>query len=98
MAQTEMNPDGSCPDCGHKPIIGEWPFPCDGRDHRILGGLAFFPKGVTREYASPLPINPFERPQVSRDWLNPDGTTRPMVDGEWEKAHLPEAEGAVDIV
>lgn len=83
-----MNKDGSCPDCGHTPQIGEWPYPCAGRDHILYVRLAIFGSGRTPDYAPPMPFNPITEPVVTRDWINPDGTVRPQSPGETPKEHV----------
>lgn len=41
------------------------------------------------DFAAPAPFQPFTEPVVTRDWLNPDGTTRPMKRDEWTRGNVP---------
>ncbi len=78
-----------CRDCQHDIQIGEWPFDCANKGHTLYVRLAVLGKGLTREYAPPMPINPMKGPTVDRMWLNPDGTTREMKRDEWVGRHVP---------
>lgn len=76
--------DGVCSDCGHTIQVGEWPFACGGHgDHILYMRLSFMPSGRTVDYAPPTPISPIKEPQMTRTWLNPDGSTREMHPREW---------------
>ena len=78
--------DGICNDCGKKVVAGMWPFDCGGHgDHIMYVRLAVLGKGRTREFAPPMPLNPIDGPQITRDWMNADGTTRPMAPDEYNK-------------
>ncbi len=82
---------GVCDDCGHEIRIGEWPYDCgstDPKSHILMMRLGFQPSGRTVDYAPPTPISPFKGPQLTRDWMEPDGTTRPMKDGEYSKSFV----------
>lgn len=82
--------DGLCDDCGKRVQIGEWPFDCDNHGHALLIRLAILPSGRTKEYAPPTPINPMPGNHITRDWMNPDGSTRPMAPDEWNKNYVGE--------
>lgn len=75
--------NGICDDCFREIQIGEWPYDCAGKGHILYIRLAFQPQGRTVDYAPPMPINPVKEPKVDRQWMNPDGTTRPMKQDEW---------------
>jgi hypothetical protein len=77
--------NGVCDDCKHEIQMGEWPFDCAGRGHILYIRLAILGRGRTKEYDPPMPLSPIKGPQITRDWLNPDGTTRPMASDEYNK-------------
>lgn len=47
---------------------------------RVFSVCAF--KMGVKEYEPPTPFNPMSKPSITRDWMNPDGTTRPMSQAE----------------
>lgn len=80
--------NGVCDDCGKTIQVGEWPFGCEDRGHTLYIKLAFIGKGRTKDYAPPTPLNPIKEPSITRDWMNLDGSTRPMEKGEWNKSFV----------
>ena len=80
--------NGVCPDCIHEIQVGEWPFACAGKGHILYMRLSFIPSGREKEYAPPMPISPIKEPQMTRTWLNPDGSTREMHPSEWCKTNV----------
>lgn len=85
--------DSTCGDCGEVTQIGMWPFACAGRGHIMYQRLAVRGSGIQKDYAPPLPINPISEPVITRDWMNADGSLRPMKPDEWEKNHVTYVEG-----
>ena len=92
--------DGKCLDCGRIIQIGMWPYRCNGelgsRKHLEMTRLAYGPRKYDGETAAPLPINPIDKPQVTRDWMEttPDGraTFTPMSSSQYDHTNLPDLE------
>ena len=42
-----------------------------------------------QDFAPPMPFQPFTEPQVTRDWMEKDGTIRPMKKDEWTRGNVP---------
>lgn len=83
--------NGVCDDCKHEIRIGEWPYDCGSDNpssHILYIKLMFQPSGRTTEYAPPTSMSPMKGPQITRDWMNADGSTRPMKENEWNKEYV----------
>jgi len=89
--------NGMCDDCGRVIGIGEWPYDCGHKGHTLLSKLAFMPSGRTTDYAPPMPINPMDKPVVTRDWINPDGTVRAQKPDEWCRENAIYTEPGVNL-
>lgn len=90
--------NGVCLDCGRVIQIGMWPYRCNGdlgsTKHLEMTRLAYGPRRYDGETAPPLPINPINGPQITRDFMEigPDGkaTFTPMKSDQYDNSNLPD--------
>lgn len=61
---------------------------CGNPVEKIFSRPVFRNGPIVNHYPPPS-YQPFTEPVVTRDWLNPDGTTRPMKKDEWIKSNVP---------
>lgn len=60
--------------------------PCELR--KLFSVCSLRTKGIAKEYDPPTAKSPMSGPSITRDWMEKDGTTRPMKQDEINRSYV----------